>query len=268
MKESRNNYSELISEHDALLTQLAEAQAQISALMGENQALKKRLGTFTKPVLAPPTEAAGESQEPTQVCGNCQQPIPAGNLAMHSLHCERMNKRCPVCHELVPASEFPAHRDGLKEDVPGLFADIDRGDVPAVVRRLDHGASLALLTPDAVRNTLLHSAVKANSLDLLQLFVAKGADVNAQNAYGETPLHISLDKSARNPDLVSYLLSQGADPLLQNAIGDSPYALAMRQADHSLMLAFTQYANRTRGSPTNKPRTASARSRLKANQGS
>lgn len=262
MKEARINYSALLAEHDSLMAQYAEAQVQINALTLENQALKKRLGTFTKPV-PQPTPAESEAEGPTQLCSNCQQSVPAQNFAMHQIHCERVNKRCPVCRELIPAAEFLQHTQGLKEDVPALFADAEKGDTEAVERRLAHGAEVAAVQREAAGNTLLHAATKAGAQSVVELLVAKGASVDAKNAYGETPLHVALTSASRNLEVISFLLSQGADPLAQNSLGDSPYALAMRQADHSLMLAFTQCANRTRSSPTPKPRTSSARARFR-----
>ena len=43
---------------------------------------------------------------------------------------------------------------------------------------------------NAYGNTCLHSAVRAGSVEIVRLFLEKGADVNATNNLGSTPLHM------------------------------------------------------------------------------
>jgi len=245
MKEARVSYQEVLAEHDRLSQVLREAQGQISALTAENQALKRRLGTFTKP-----TVASTPVQEDSQLCANCAQQVPSANFDMHVLHCERVNKRCAVCQALLPADQFLKHTESLRQDVAGLATDIAGGDLQAVESRLAHGMSPS--AADERDNSGLHHAAKAGHLAIAQLLLSQGCPANCQNAYGETPLHVALTQ--RKSEVARYLLSAGADPLLPNRLGDSPYTLAMRQADHELMLLFSQLTT----SPERKPRTASA----------
>lgn len=246
MKEARVSYQEVLSEHDRLAQELLQAQSRIAALTAENQALKKRLSTFSKPPAVSPAPA----QEDSQLCANCEQHVPSTNFQMHLLHCERVNKRCTVCHALLPADQFLKHIEGLREDVAGLMADIVGGDIQAVENRLVHG--MKLTAADENDNSVLHHAAKAGNLTITQLLLSQGCPVNGQNAFGETPLHVALIQ--RKTEVARYLLSAGADPLLPNRLGDSPYTLAMRQPDHELILLFTQLSH----SPERKPRTASA----------
>lgn len=245
MKEARVSYQEVLAEHDRLSQVLRQAQSQITALTAENQALKKRLGTFVKP--APSFVPA---QENSQLCENCGQQVPSTNFDMHVLHCERVNKRCAVCRTLLPADQFLKHTESLRQDVAGLVADIAEGDLQAVESRLAHGMSPS--AADERDNSGLHHAAKAGHLAIAQLLLSQGCPANCQNAYGETALHVALTQ--RKSEVARYLLSAGADPLLPNRLGDSPYTLAMRQADHELVLLFSQLTN----SPERKPRTASA----------
>jgi len=53
---------------------------------------------------------------------------------------------------------------------------------------------------------LLHFAVFARNIDIVKCLVSAGADVNAKNVEGRTPLHF-----ARNIDIVKCLVSAGAD---------------------------------------------------------
>lgn len=35
-------------------------------------------------------------------CSHCEKDVPSSNLHLHSLHCERMLKRCSICKEMIP----------------------------------------------------------------------------------------------------------------------------------------------------------------------
>ncbi len=62
--------------------------------------------------------------------------------------------------------------------------------------------------------------------DVVKLLLDHGANINLQNAEGNTPLHLA----ARNGKLstVQLLMARGANPALANANGDVPITLAYR----------------------------------------
>ena len=76
----------------------------------------------------------------------------------------------------------------------------------------------------------LEKIVYDNELEAFKKDFENGTDVNIQNRYGWTPLHIAIRRDRR--DMVAYLLEQGADidkvdgvgwtPLMEAVMDDKP----------------------------------------------
>jgi ankyrin repeat protein len=75
---------------------------------------------------------------------------------------------------------------------------------------------------DAGGSTALHHAAGYGPLDNLQLLIDKGADVNAKNRRGSTPLHWAIHDEAK----VRLLLAKGANVNARQAQGRTPLCLA------------------------------------------
>ncbi len=56
--------------------------------------------------------------------------------------------------------------------------------------------------------TPLHLAVRAGYRDIVELLIAKGADVNAKNKAGRTALRIAINQS--HPEIAELLRKHGA----------------------------------------------------------
>jgi len=67
-------------------------------------------------------------------------------------------------------------------------------------------------------NTVLHTAVEYDKIDLVKLFVFYKIKLNKRNYYGDTPLNITLKKS--NYDIFKYLISKGCYHTLQQLNGE------------------------------------------------
>ena len=85
------------------------------------------------------------------------------------------------------------------------IAVINNDDPGVVALLLDHGAVIAEGEwPEGV--TGLHFALSANNLGVAQVFLDRGADIEARDNKGRTPLHY-----ARTMEALLFLLARGAD---------------------------------------------------------
>ncbi|HEY9129789.1 MAG TPA: ankyrin repeat domain-containing protein [Sulfurovum sp.] len=66
----------------------------------------------------------------------------------------------------------------------------------------------------------LEKIVYDNDLEAFKKEFENGTDVNLQNRYGWTPLHIAIRRDRR--DMVAYLLEQGADINKTDGVGWTP----------------------------------------------
>ncbi|BCM91328.1 hypothetical protein IAD21_03198 [Abditibacteriota bacterium] len=85
---------------------------------------------------------------------------------------------------------------------------------------------------DDIGQTPLFSAVRTGKIDPIRALLERGAEVNAQNAYGDTPLHIAArgdGSGTPNSEVLKALLDAGANANLPNARGDLPLHIALRR---------------------------------------
>ncbi|MBN1764792.1 MAG: ankyrin repeat domain-containing protein [Sedimentisphaerales bacterium] len=68
--------------------------------------------------------------------------------------------------------------------------------------------------------TLLHVATSTNRVDMAEILIKYGADVNARAEYNITPLYIAA--YSNNVEMVKLLLKYNADPTIKNKHGRGP----------------------------------------------
>jgi ankyrin repeat protein len=81
------------------------------------------------------------------------------------------------------------------------------------------------LARDSVyHDTPVHNAVIADSLDMVELLLSRGGDVNARSGNGELPLDYAASKN-RLP-MIEFLVAHGADPNMTDDAGATPVTYA------------------------------------------
>ncbi len=68
-------------------------------------------------------------------------------------------------------------------------------------------------------------ATEGGNLAEMQVFLRRGAEINARNAQGWTPLHVAA--AGGDPAVVALLLQHGADVQAQSYIGTTPLDTAL-----------------------------------------
>ena len=133
------------------------------------------------------------------------------------------------------------------------------GDL-AVVLELCLHKHLDFAAANDDENTPLHYLVRHPYQALMDTIVARflagGADVNAQNINGETPLHNAVWKRSRGA--AALLLRHGADPRIRNAHGASPLDWARASDDAPLVALLEHPPVPLRTENSNNPATAAA----------
>src|SRR5215468_5164993 len=122
-----------------------------------------------------------------------------------------------------------------------LVTAIRNADVRVVRQLLDNGADVN--ARDAEGNTPLLLASFYASPECLELLIEKGADVNAANKAGATP----LIRAATDYEKTRLLVAAGANIQVRTALGNTPLILAARRAGNTrtVQLLLKRGANPT-----------------------
>ncbi len=128
--------------------------------------------------------------------------------------------RIAACATLALVTASGTARSQTIHDAAG------QGDVAAVSRFLEQDPHLVNSTDDS-DCTPLHYAAGSGFLELSELLVEHGADVNAQSYEHETPLHWAAVRS--HGAVVELLLAQGPDTEIGDDYGRTPLLLVARE---------------------------------------
>ncbi|XP_045216692.1 uncharacterized protein LOC123566548 [Mercenaria mercenaria] len=98
-----------------------------------------------------------------------------------------------------------------------LLNKIENGDKDGVKQILNNDTDL---TVDRKGDTPIHLAARKGNLDILELLIQNGCNVNQKNQNGFAALHYAAREGRM--DIVCFLLKYGAEPNIKNEDGDGP----------------------------------------------
>jgi uncharacterized protein len=88
----------------------------------------------------------------------------------------------------------------------------------------------------------LHLAAQSLSVECAHLLLAAGANANARDSFGNTPLSRAVFAYRGDGALIELLRKAGADPTIKNTHGVSPADLARSIANYDAARFFTDVA--------------------------
>lgn len=80
---------------------------------------------------------------------------------------------------------------------------------------------------------------RENIMNIIRLLLKKGADVNIQDEYLDTPLHLAT--STDDSEIVEILLEHGADIFIKNENGLTPYDVAVEENNKEIKDMFDRH---------------------------
>ena len=195
--------------------------------------------------------------------------IPMRDVSNSPLHVGATNGYYKVVSLLI---QHGAHLECKNEKYSALYTAIHHERLETVDILLDAGAKVNFASPDA-KHTPLHVAVqKHKTLDYITRLLDRGADINAVDKNGLTPLHFSA--FVDNVKAAEYLLSRGADPNLLSAKGNSALKCAKSKQIKDLLSfssGLTQECASLPSAPSleelDDPASKSLESQLEAKEG-
>jgi ankyrin repeat protein len=94
-------------------------------------------------------------------------------------------------------------------------------------------------------HSLLHLAVGAakpgQKLEIVKALIAKGADINAPDNMGITPLALAADSVIDRSDLIQLMIEKGANPNFQEASGHTALNRAVQQGNYENVRALLEH---------------------------
>lgn len=128
---------------------------------------------------------------------------------------------------LSAALAFPAAGQTILNATAPEREAVRDGDYTALRSLLVQGGSPE--TPDSNGFTLLIDAARLQYLDIMDLLLEYGANINQGDRAGNTALHWAAIENAY--DAIEFLAEKNANPNAQNRRGETPLIAAVRNGD-------------------------------------
>ena len=144
-----------------------------------------------------------------------------------------------VFHEM-----YKEHKRSKAKASDSVFAAIRLNNIQEVKNHISTGIDLNTINEDG--KSPLHRAIEADwntesdteNLEIVELLINKGADVNAKDEYDDTPLHLSI-----NRNIYELLIAKGADVNAKNCSGCTPLHSIIYEDKDSVALLISNGAD-------------------------
>jgi len=156
-----------------------------------------------------------------QICSNCNKKILEDNYFEHSLLCLRKIYKCSICETIMPFEEKNNHFLYFNNKT-NIINWVNSNDSKLFNLLLLHDFDVnnEIIDEDK-KYYLIHFLVKNNAINLLEILLSyKNINLELRNKNDYTPLMMSCKLNFENISLL--LLNKGADVNATNILGDSP----------------------------------------------
>lgn len=121
--------------------------------------------------------------------------------------------------QVIHASDFAGEWKSLMDEEGRtlLHRACERGSEKVGEELLRQGALLNMPTRNPHAETALHTALRVGpetAFELVRTLVVAGAELNAGDSLGRTPLHLAVERQVE--EWIRFLVAAGADPLLKS----------------------------------------------------
>jgi ankyrin repeat protein len=161
---------------------------------------------------------------------------------VHPLHSAALAGQAKVVPILLKSGAQVDSLDNIGRTPLLSFASGDIGDVDTLKTLLDGGANPNLLDGPTPFHPLDYAAMNGRA-DVADLLIAYGANIDAKdNLYGETPLHLAIFANTEIPVIhlavARLLIDRGADVNAKDKYGQTPMDYVKRYVPNAGMLQF------------------------------
>ena len=143
-------------------------------------------------------------------------------------------------HEIVAlirnSSEWKNYSENKYENL-SLFDLIQNGKINLAIKKIQSGADVNAKNNDGL--TPLHWASSNEHIEIVKLLLEHGADVNAKNDDGYTPLYWASRKG--HTEIVNLLLKYGADVNTKDDDGNTPLYYASRNGHAEIVKLLLEH---------------------------
>jgi len=123
--------------------------------------------------------------------------------------------------------------DGTKTYSPALSNAVECGFINVIALFIAKGADVNEL--DSIGGTSLHWAARSGYPDTVKLLISNGAKVNIRDVFGQTPMHLAVQ--GNEYEAVIVLVSNGGDTDIRDNKGKTPLHIAAN-ADYRNIVEF------------------------------